>query len=627
MKQSMAGAALEYAAKGWRVFPLRPGEKTPCFKEWQIKATSDADQVRQWWERWRGANIGLATGDLIAVDLDVKRGIDGPENWEALAKKEGIDDIGALLNLTPSGGHHLVFSSNGATVRNSAGLLAAGIDVRGAGGYIVLPPSMVDGRTYDWDVSAHPDDMTPGPAPAALLSLLATVEKRKAAAGPVGAVIPETTRNVTLTKLAGVMRHRGMTEAAIEAALQVENANRCQPPLGESDVRKIAASIGKKEPAKERRKHVTGPEYVKALDNLGYTFRINDCADVLEVAGKAMTDDLRAKIRVRMRDTGFGRVGEFEDAYLANGRDNRYHPIKAYLTGLEHDGDPHIGGLTAHFQDRHDVFPVWFRRWLIGAVAKVMASEQNAMLVLDGRQNIGKSYFARWLASPFLAYFVEAPIDPRDKDNSIRLMSTMIWEVAELGSTTRRADREALKHFISQSTVRERRPYDKYDTIKPAMASLVGTINNECGFLTDPTGSRRFLVATLTEINWGYATEINIDQVWAEGMAAWKAGEPWQLTPDEAKMAAEINEGYQVEDPIENLLLEHFEIDPERPDWWMASADILGTLQDHGLRGNTRANQMGVSATMTRMGVHKYKFNGKNGYRGLRRGQSDDGGK
>lgn len=247
----MAGAALDYAAKGWRVFPLLPGEKTPCFKEWQHKATSDAEQVRRWWERWRGANIGLATGPLVAIDLDVKPEVDGRETWEAIKAEAGIDDGGAWVNLTPRGGHHLIFEANGATVRSSAGQLGEGVDVRGVGGYIVLPPSTFKGKVYTWEISNHPDDGDTIPLPAPLLALLATVEKRKAAAEPVGAVIPKGKRNDTLTSLAGTMRRRGLGADAIEAALQVENANRCQPPLGESDVEKIAASIGKKEPAKE----------------------------------------------------------------------------------------------------------------------------------------------------------------------------------------------------------------------------------------------------------------------------------------------------------------------------------------------------------------------------------------
>lgn len=619
---AMLDAALGYAARGWRVFPLRDGGKKPRFDQWQIKATADAGQVRRWWERWPNANMGMPTGPLVAIDLDLTPTEDGRETWEAIKAETGIDDGGAWVNLTPRGGHHLIFESNGPEIRNSTAKLGPGVDVRGAGGYVVLPPSRVNGKGYDWEVSNHPDDGDTVPLPPQLIALLTAAGKAKAAAEPVGAVIPKGTRNDTLTSLAGTMRRRGLGADAIEAALQVENANRCQPPLGEKDVQTIAASIGKKEPGEaaettERRKRPKTAEYVKVLGNLGYTFRINDCNDTLEVAGKAITDPLRAEIRAKMRDIGYWRVNVMEDAYLATGHGDRYHPIRDYLTGLEYDGGQHIGALTAHFTDRADVFPVWLRRWLIGQVAKVMASEQNAMLVLDGPQNLGKSFFVAWLASPLPGYFIEAPIDPSDKDNYVRLISAWMWEVAELGSTTRRADREALKHFISVRHVTVRKPYGRYDIRKPAMAGLIGTINNELGFLTDPTGSRRFLVATLIAIDWDYAGVIDVNQVWAEAVAEWCAGEPWQLTRAEAKLAAQLNEGYRVEDPIENLLREHFEIDPARSDWWTASADILTTLQDHGLRGGTRANQMGISATMTRLGIQKRKHQDRNGYRGI----------
>jgi hypothetical protein len=368
-----------------------------------------------------------------------------------------------------------------------------------------------------------------------------------------------------------------------------------------------------------RRRCPRTAEYIAALAALGYSFRLNECNDDLEVNGQPITDPLRAKIRSQMRDLGYWRVHVMEDAYLAEALKNSYHPVREYLNTLLWDGEPHIARLVTFFRDKHNVFPFWFKRWVIGAVAKVMAAEQNPILILDGLQGLGKSHFARWLASPLPDYFIEGPIEPSDKDSYIRLISYWIWEVAELGATTRRADREALKHFITARQVIVRKPYGRYDVRKPAMASMVGTINNELGFLTDPTGTRRFLVATLTAIDWDYATELDINQVWAEAVAAWRSGEPWQLDPDEAKLAAELNEEYRVEDPIENLLQEQFIIDASRSDWWTSSAEVLLILQDNGLQGNTRANQMAISATMTRLGIERRRFGGRWGYTGIAR--------
>lgn len=127
-------------------------------------------------------------------------------------------------------------------------------------------------------------------------------------------------------------------------------------------------------------------------------------------------------------------------------------------------------------------------------------------------------------------YFIEAPINTDDKDSEIRLISAWIWEVSELGATTRKADYEALKAFLTTRKVTVRKPYGRHDISKPALASFIGTINNSSGIFSDPTGSRRFLVSKIEEINWDYSVSIDPTDVWAEAMAAYLAGESWKLT-------------------------------------------------------------------------------------------------
>ena len=271
--------------------------------------------------------------------------------------------------------------------------------------------------------------------------------------------------------------------------------------------------IASTQQARGKRKRVKTIQYIHGLKNLGYDFRMNTCNDDVEVNREPITDAVRAELRCKMRDKGFELVHEMEDAYTAHAHKHRYHPIQEYLDTLSYDGGQHIAALAGHFKDRDGVFGTWLQRWLIGAVAKAYKAEQNYMLALDGPQGIGKSHFAMWLGSPIPEYFIEGPINPDNKDCHIRLVSKWIWEVAELGATTRKADREALKFFISQRTVTIRRPYARYDIRKPALASFIGTINNEIGFLADKTGNRRFLVCTLESIDWGYSKAVDVDQV------------------------------------------------------------------------------------------------------------------
>ncbi len=377
---------------------------------------------------------------------------------------------------------------------------------------------------------------------------------------------------------------------------------------------------------KGSRKHIKTKDYVKALKDLGYSFRLNACNDKIEVNGKQITDTLAAKIRTQMRDAQYYRVYEMEDAYLAESRDHQYHPVQEYLESLHWDGIPRINELTGYFTDKYNMFPTWMRKWLIGACAKVFEAEQNPMLVIDGPQGIGKSEFVKWLAKPLIEYFVEAPINPADKDTEVRLISYWIWEVSELGATTRKADYEALKAFLTTRKVTVRKPYGKHDISKPAMASFIGTINNSSGIFSDPTGSRRFMVSHITHIKWEYSNDFNPNDIWAEAMVSYRSGESWLLSPNESIKSNEINDFYGIGDPIEDLLQKHFELDTTHPDWWMATSDILDILQDPlkgGLKGTTRGNAMGVAAALTKLGHDKIK--GKNslgqrvwGYTGIR---------
>lgn len=150
LKKSMLDEALSYAARGWAVFPCYETgakAKAPRTAHGLNDATTDPAIIRQWWERWPDAAIGLNCGasGLVAIDIDVKNGHNGLASWDAL----NIPTDGALLSQTPSGGRHIVYKQNGVKLGNTAGKLGDGLDTRGHGGYIVAPPSrLADGGSY-----------------------------------------------------------------------------------------------------------------------------------------------------------------------------------------------------------------------------------------------------------------------------------------------------------------------------------------------------------------------------------------------------------------------------------------------------------------------------------------------
>ncbi|HEY9249374.1 MAG TPA: bifunctional DNA primase/polymerase [Rariglobus sp.] len=148
---ALLNAALWYATTlGLPVFPCTPGEKRPAVAHGFKDATTDVEQIRKWWKVCPDYNIGTPTGVLFDV-FDA----DGPEGVIAIGEymdTGGFPDVLAKA-LTPRGRHYYVpVTGEG----NKAGLLPK-VDYRGAGGYVIAPPSITPTGKYWWATPLTPD--------------------------------------------------------------------------------------------------------------------------------------------------------------------------------------------------------------------------------------------------------------------------------------------------------------------------------------------------------------------------------------------------------------------------------------------------------------------------------------
>ena len=248
---TMEEAALRCAERGWRVFPVHgirddrctcgrldcsePG-KHPRITNWPNAATSDPVRIRAWWADWPDANIGGTTDKQFALDVDPANG-----GVESLARLEA--QHGALpptwRTETGSGGAHRFFPqpADGPPLRNSAGVLGPGLDTRGEGGYVVLPPSRhVSGRRYRWTTMG-----LIALAPAWLLSLLRQAPASGDGPSTVPEVIREGMRNSELYRLARALKAKGLSHRMIRTVLVNVNREQCEPPLSLHEVAAIAA--------------------------------------------------------------------------------------------------------------------------------------------------------------------------------------------------------------------------------------------------------------------------------------------------------------------------------------------------------------------------------------------------
>src|SRR5215207_10342967 len=247
--------ALEYAVGGWPVFPCAPGGKEPLTKHGHLDATTDRSRITAWWNRWPHANIGIPTGKhsgILALDVDQPTGLD-------VLRAEHGQLPATRTHSTGSGGMHYLFAyPAGVEIRNSTGKLAEGLDVRGEGGYIIVPPSRTK-QPYE-----ILDALSLAPSPGWLTEIL-TESKRASEAGQArnittaisvgacGPPIPQGSRDNTLARIAGRLHDGTRSLDDLAAQLLEINARRCEPPLPDQQVLKVARSMHGREPCRPGR--------------------------------------------------------------------------------------------------------------------------------------------------------------------------------------------------------------------------------------------------------------------------------------------------------------------------------------------------------------------------------------
>jgi hypothetical protein len=255
-RSTLLKAALGFAKRGRPVFPCEQGGKKPLTPNGHLDATTDPRKIHMWWNRHPDANIGIPTGKrsgILAVDHDTyKEGTASLKEVEAIL---GPVSKGVTIATGSGGRQYLSRYPEGSNIRNATGVLP-GVDIRGEGGYILAPGSATKG-TY------KRLDKQPLSEPPAQLVRTLTEPQRDAVkirgittAASVSVDRPailEGTRDVTLTRIAGRL-HDGIRslDDLVEELLKI-NAQRCDPPLPDQQVLKVARSIHGREPCRPGR--------------------------------------------------------------------------------------------------------------------------------------------------------------------------------------------------------------------------------------------------------------------------------------------------------------------------------------------------------------------------------------
>lgn|GEM_PF-2372094 len=237
------------------IIPISPGSKIPPMK-WEEYQTRKAtrEERAEWREKYPGCNWALVTGvvsGIIALDFDKAKG-------REIRKEHNV--YGGPASITPRGGFHTLHLHPGRNIPNKARLIEGekpedgGLDLRGDGGYIVIPPSVFEGKAYRWEVT--PWTVPPTPIPGWAIELIdkasrsaaptVTTPEAGSEADGLPAGVGEGQRNDATARVAGRYLARGLHPEEIWPILQAWNTKN-KPPLPVEELRGTLSSIARKE--------------------------------------------------------------------------------------------------------------------------------------------------------------------------------------------------------------------------------------------------------------------------------------------------------------------------------------------------------------------------------------------
>jgi predicted P-loop ATPase len=243
-------------------------------------------------------------------------------------------------------------------------------------------------------------------------------------------------------------------------------------------------------------------------------------------------------------------------------RRNIVNPPHAYFESLVWDKKPRLDNWLCYYLGAEDQPKAYLNlvgsKWMIGVVARIYepGCKFDTVLILEGDQYLGKSRALEILATVNgERYFSDENIDFKSKDSLIILQGKLIIEMPELASF-RKSDTETIKGFITRRMDEYRPPYGRKTVLRPRMFAIAGSVNPNAGYLTDPTGNRRYwpvLCGKKIDLN---ALEEDKQQLWAEAVHRYKTGERIWLLEDEYDLAKVEQAERVIEDVITDEIVD-----------------------------------------------------------------------
>lgn len=249
-----------------------------------------------------------------------------------------------------------------------------------------------------------------------------------------------------------------------------------------------------------------------------------------------------------------------QDSVIAVAQRSQHHPVREYLDRIAPlwDGQQRIDRWLSDYlgaQDEERYLTQIGPKFLLGAVARIYepGCQMDTILVLEGPQGLGKSSAVRSL---FLNWCSDIAQDMANKDAAILIQGIWCGELSELTALAK-SQVEVIKAFISRRIDRYRPPYGRNAIERPRHTVFIAT-TNECEYLQDVTGGRRFWPVDCSKID-NDALDADRDQLWAEAVGRYRKGERWHLDRSAESLAFLQQEHRRLVTPLESEVLSYLD--------------------------------------------------------------------
>jgi predicted P-loop ATPase len=358
-----------------------------------------------------------------------------------------------------------------------------------------------------------------------------------------------------------------------------------------------------------------------------YEFRFNEITIDIELTNKNENNWKTLNehaLFVELKKTGINIPMNSLISILKSDFPEKFNPIRDYFNNLPKwdEKTDYISEFLNYIQladenERKD-FNHSFKKWVVRTVkcAAIPAyfNKQAFILSDDGNaQNIGKSSWCRYLCPPQLSKFIAEDIS-NDKDARILLCKNFLINLDELAVLSKR-EINHLKAFVSKEQINERLPYDKKNSIIDRVASFIGSTNKST-FLQDETGSVRWIVFSVRNVDWSYKTDFDIDNLWIQAHALSKDTNFNEVfNPQDVIENEKRNEKYTIMSPERELINKFFKIPKNTTGTnvtFLTATEVLVSIKaQSALQG---LYSVGVGKALKAIGFERVKHAGVYGY-------------